>query len=115
MAILIHTANPVAFVVQIRNKINEGTIETWMTDSQGDFTHSPHQWRYCSWFRPYLLDEDGYNLVFVIIPSKKHLFTRTLYGLYHGRFTEMLLTHFGAQITKFKITPSPEKKLDYSP
>lgn len=70
-------------------------IETWSYDSDGDFTHTPTQWSKKAWLRPSV---QGGALVLNILNPKGVTLSKEIYGVYHGRFIEMLLTHFD---TKF--------------
>ncbi len=91
MAIRIATANPSTLLAKIRQAIISGQIETWQVDKDGDFTHSPQQWRHRAWLRPFIREE---SLEFGILPNKESGLGRSVYAIYHGRFIEMLLTHF---------------------
>ena len=68
-----------------------GEIRTWSHDKDGDFTHVPEQWNQRAWLRPHAKEE---QLVFNIFPPANTAMSKTVYAVYHGRFVEMLLTHF---------------------
>jgi hypothetical protein len=51
----------------------------------------PAQRKLKDWFRPGV--KEG-QLVFNILSPRGTQMSKPLYGLYHGRFIEMLLTHF---------------------
>ena len=97
-------STPSAIVAAIKTMIDNGEIDTWSYDVDGDFTHSPKQWMRRSWFRPEADDDNG-TLSFWIIGNKNEVMTKTMYAIYHGRFVEMLLKHFDNQIDSFIITP----------
>lgn len=103
MAIIIKTRYPHVLIDQIKRGIDNKEIETWCCDSDGDFTHSAPQWANRAWFRAYF---DDNMVTFGIIGRKGVFLTREEYGLYHGRFTEMLMSHFSSQITEI-IVQSP--------
>lgn len=90
---------------ELNKKIEDGDIETWQIDQDGDLTHSPEQWRNKAWFHIFESSDDNENqLVFGIIGNKKIPMTKSLYAVYHGRFSEMLLSHFDDIIEKIEIT-----------
>lgn len=105
MAIIITPKiTPADLLVQIRNSMN--AIETWSMDSDGDFTHSPAQWNCKAWFRPKI---DGVQLVFIILTPRGVKMSRSIYGVYHGRFIEMLLIHFDLIFTEVTATALPAR------
>ena len=88
MSLTAVTNRPKAMLARIKQLIDEGKIVTWQYDADGDFTHTPDQWRNHAWFRPYV--EAG-QLRFGIITGG--VMTHVIYGVFHGRFIEMLATH----------------------
>ena len=107
MAIIIKLKGKTAhdIVDSIDKMIESGEIRVWEKDDEGDYTHSSSQWREKSWFRRILNKDDNREIKFGIIGNKHVEMTRTLYAIYHGRFTEMLLTYFDRDIEEFRITP----------
>ncbi|VWC40581.1 hypothetical protein BLA6993_07025 [Burkholderia lata] len=91
MTIYAKTADPAALLKSIKKLIDTNKIETWAYDAAGDFYHTPTQWNRRAWLRPIV----GFgNLEFRLIRRNDEVLTKTVYGVYHGRFIEMLLTHF---------------------
>lgn len=90
----------------ILEQIDNGGIDTWEIDSDGDLTHSPYQWRGEAWFRS---RQYGKELIFGIVARRDKKMSKVIYGLYHGRFAEMLLTHFDTQIEEIRISSMPEE------
>jgi hypothetical protein len=88
----------------VKKAIDEGKVETWSYDSDGDFTHTADQWERRAWFRP--LMHEG-RIVFNILPPRVRTITRVVYGIYHGRFIEMLLNHFDERFTEVSATALP--------
>jgi len=101
MAIIIETSTPKTLLASIKKAIDEKKIETWSYDTDGDFTHTPEQWKYKAWLRP--KTSDGV-LTFNILGSKATKLGKTTYGVYHGRFIESVLTHFDDKCTSAKAT-----------
>lgn len=91
MAVFIKTDAPQELLDELKDLINKGKIDTWSYDSDGDFTHCVKQWINQAWFSPKVEKE---QIVFGILGNKETTMTKQLYGLYHGRFIEMMLTHF---------------------
>lgn len=101
MAIRIFCDNPRKLLTEIRSAIENEEITTWKVDSDGDFTHAPEQWRNKAWLRPRILDD---RILFNILGSKTRTLSRVTYGVYHGRFIEMLLSHFDKEFERATAT-----------
>jgi hypothetical protein len=104
MAVVVITDDARGLLHAIRTAIDESRIETWSYDKDGDFTHTAEQWKQCAWLRP-LLKED--RLVLNIIPPRRRAISTRVYGIYHGRFIEMLLCHFDGRFMKAWATANP--------
>ena len=88
-------------------------IDTWIVDSDEDFTHTPPQWREKAWLRCSSAKER--DLVFGIIGRRDMKMSKAIYAVYHGRFVEMLLTHFDSEIEEIKVSSLLEKGIDLVP
>lgn len=104
MAILVYTRNPAGLLQQIKHDINQRKIVTWSCDTDGDFTHNVDQWRNKAWFRPTVHSD---HLRLRIVPIQNQLVMRVVYGVYHGRFVETVITHYSTLITKVDPTVNP--------
>lgn len=91
MAVIIKTNNPLELLSLIKQEISSKNIENWSYDCDGDFTHTSDQWKSKAWFIPAIRPGE---LRFGILANKKFKMTDKIYGVYHGRFTEMLLLNF---------------------
>jgi hypothetical protein len=91
MAVYVYTKTPRRLLRSIREAIADGKIDTWECDDDGDFTHTPPQWERKAWLRPQV---EANRLVFNVIPPRAVKVSRVTYGVYHGRFIEMLVAHF---------------------
>ena len=92
MSIQIRTTNPQDLLDAIYLAIDEGHIDTWTYDEEGDFSHetASEQWVGEAWLHPVV----GLALLSLeIIPPQDGL-SKEAYAVYHGRFIEMLLAHF---------------------
>jgi len=101
MAVHITSAQPSYLLAAIKKAISEGKIETWSYDSDGDFTHTPPQWNKKAWLRPTV--QSGALVLNILNPSGVNL-SKEIYGVYHGRFVEMMLTHFDNQFVNASAT-----------
>ena len=104
MAVYLLTSDPAKLLKDFKKKIDNGSIDTWSYDDAGDFTHTPAQWNRRAWLRPV---EDSDRLRLNIIANKKYDLTRSIYGVYHGRFIESMLTHCHSLFTSARATPEP--------
>ena len=100
MPVIVSAADPQALLVAIKKEIKEKKIETWehLEHQKKDyFTHIPAQF----YQKAYLLAEVSAGvLVFTVVPPKDVTLEKGLYGVYEGRFIEMLLNHLKPQFTK---------------
>lgn len=90
MAVNFSTSNPQALLDTFKKAIDDGHIVTWSYDRDGDFTHTPDQWKHQAWLRPSI--SNG-MLTMNFLANNTIRTTKTVYGVYHGRFIESMLTH----------------------
>jgi len=109
MAIIVEVASPAKLLHQIKSVIFEKKIETWKYDTDGDFTHTPPQWLNKAWFRPVLGPD---SLMFGLLGVKDVKMTKGIYGVYHGRFIEMLLSHFDVDFSAVSATAQKDGRAD---
>jgi hypothetical protein len=105
MAVHFYTPQPKELLSNFKNKIDEGHVTTWSYDQEGDFTHTTDQWKYKAWLRPSIGSD---RLSLLIIKNRKQTMTLSLYGIYHGRFIESVLTHCDKLFTNGIATALPE-------
>ncbi|HEY6230816.1 MAG TPA: hypothetical protein VIW64_06115 [Pyrinomonadaceae bacterium] len=101
MAIIVKTSSASELLKAIRKAIENKKIETWSYDSDGDFTHTPDQWNKKAWLRPKVYIGE---LRFGILAPQDTKMSTYIYGVYHGRFIEMLLSHFDSDFTTANAT-----------
>lgn len=97
MAVIVTTDDPTGLLKAIKKAIDDKAIVTWSYDKDGDFTHTPDQFIYKAWLIPKIYPGE---LRLGILKRKDENLSIFLYGIYHGRFIEMLLTHFDKAFTK---------------
>ena len=52
MAVNFETADPAKLLAEFKKAIDDKKVVTWSYDKQGDFTHTPNQWKDQAWLRP---------------------------------------------------------------
>lgn len=106
MAIHVETPTPRKLLSAYKKAIDEGHVQTWSYDTDGDFTHTPDQWRREAWFRPRIVDKQ--ELVFFILSPVEETLSTEVYAVYHGRFIESLLSHCDDLFESARASSSPE-------
>src|SRR5579864_407216 len=101
MAVRVSTSQPSALLSAIKKAIDEKRVETWAYDSDGDLTHTPIQWYRKAWLRPSI--QTGALVLNILNPQGINM-SKEVYGVYHGRFIEMLLAHFDQNFTTADAT-----------
>lgn len=104
MAVRVSCDDPQKLLKHIKAAVRDGTVQTWQLDSDGDFTHTPRQWINQAWFRPKTFAEE---LIFNLLGQTSSIMSKPTYGVYHGRFIEMLLTHFDEEFDVAIATALP--------
>jgi len=104
MAINFETTDPQKLLAAYKAAIAQGHVDTWAVDKNGNFTHTPPQWKDQAVLRPTI-----YNgwLVMNFYLMKGQKTTNALYGVYHGRFIESMLTHCDKLFTNSTATAMP--------
>ncbi|MDO3529463.1 hypothetical protein ACNRDB_03590 [Ralstonia pseudosolanacearum] len=101
MALTVFTSDPNTLLKSIRKAIDDKRVETWAYDRDGDFFHTPEQWKGKAWLKPII--QQG-ALSFGLVGQKGVTMTKLVYGVYHGRFIEMLLVHFDKDFNNVSAT-----------
>jgi hypothetical protein len=96
MAVNFETSNPGVLLSAFKKAIDDGRVVTWSYDQDGDFTHTPEQWRYRGWLRPTLYQG---RLTMNFVGRNSDATTMEVYAVYHGRFIESMLAHFDKLFT----------------
>ena len=91
MAVRFYTSDPRALLEAIYKGIDGGHVATWAYDKDGDFSHSPDQWKGLAWLKPSVETD---SLLLTILPPQGKNVSVLAYAVYHGRFVEMVLNHF---------------------
>lgn len=85
----------------IKKSIDNKQIGTWSYDSAGDLTHDVPQWINKAWLKP-TVNPQGIDFQ-ILVPEGVAQLDPTTRGVYLGRFSEMLVTHFDASLTSIRI------------
>jgi hypothetical protein len=104
MSVRAFTDDASGLLTRIKKLIDGGHIDTWAYDKDGDFTHTPSQWKNKAWLRPQVKSD---MLRMVILNNTKVTFTREIFAVYHGRFIEMLISHVSDRYTSASASPNP--------
>src|SRR4051812_1597208 len=91
MAINFETTTPNKLIADFKKAIDDKHIVTWAYDKDGDFYHTPDQWREAGWLRPTVYEGQRVTMNFLGRTGRKT--SKADYGVYHGRFIESMLTH----------------------
>ena len=105
MALYFKTNDPQKLLDEFKKAIKEGKIATWSPDNEGDFTHTPEQWKNRAWLRPKI--ETGKLALYILRPKDTNI-TSLVYAVYHGRFIESMLLHCDNLFTDSTATAFPE-------
>lgn len=105
MAITIKTKDPTKLLADIGKAIGAGRVQTWTRFTDGDFTHSPEQWKNKAYLRPSIAPGE---LKFGVVANDPVDLSWELYGVFQGRFIEMLIIHFHDSISTLTATAFPE-------
>lgn len=110
MAIIIKTTNPQKLKDLIYKELDAGNLRTWKRRGKTEeITHytSEGQWDDKAWLTPRIAAED--KLVFNInFPDNADLNqVRVIYGIYHGRFIERLVTNFYKELSNAYALSKP--------
>ncbi len=105
MALYLLTPNPGKLLSDIRKAIDERKIDTWSYDTDGDFTHTPPQWKNLAWLRPQILSD---RLALFIVKPQAQGITKEVYAVYHGRFIEAMIRHCDNLFSRGIATVMPE-------
>lgn len=104
MAVYLNSTDPRGLLAAFKQGIDRGHIVTWSYDKDGDFTHTPEQWKYKAWLRPVI--GDG-HLILNTIGRTNEAMPLEVYAVYHGRFIEAMVRHCRTRISLGSATPTP--------
>lgn len=103
--IRLQTNDPEGLLDRIREAVENNVVVTWHLDNDGDFLPTQEQWIGKAWITPLIREDAPDSLYFGIIESKLQRMTKAIYGVFLGRFAEMLLTHFDTDMESLYISP----------
>jgi hypothetical protein len=105
MAVRAMTDDAQGLLDEIKEQIDGGHIDTWVYDKDGDFTHTPPQWKNKAWLKPKVEKE---RLRLRIIKQQNTALSREVFAVYQGRFIEILVKHVPDLFTDARATPNPD-------
>lgn len=104
MSINLDTSDPSKLLTEFKAAIAAKKIVTWSVDSDGDFIHTPEQWKNLGWLRPHI--RQG-SLVMTFIGRQTPPSTREVFAVYQGRFIESMIVHCSKLFNKATATADP--------
>lgn len=106
MAIHFKTKTPKKLLATYKKAVDDGHVDTWQYDGDGDFTHTAEQWIRKAWLRPKVVE--GTELVFYILKPTDTKLSTEVYAIYHGRFIETMLAHCDKLFDSASASAMPE-------
>jgi hypothetical protein len=112
MAIIFKPTNPKQLIQMIVREIKNESIATWRYDDDDNtFTHTTNDGQWVN--RAYLIPKvNGEKLILGIVIPEGEEDQSTVYAVYHGRFAEMLLSHFDNYFDTLEMTSQPVNGID---
>jgi hypothetical protein len=107
MAIYFETKTPKKLLAAYKKAVDDGHVDTWSYDKDGDFTHTAEQWNKQAWLRPKV--QEGTALVFHILAPQDTPLSSIIYAVYHGRFIESMLSHCDGLFQQGRASSMPEE------
>jgi hypothetical protein len=104
VAVAFKTSDPSGLLARIKHAVDNGAVDTWSYDKDGDFTHTPTQWKSKAWLRPSV--QAGQLRTTTIKPKDANI-TWEVYAIYMGRFSEMMIAHFHDYFSLAESTAKP--------
>src|SRR5438876_10058301 len=101
--LVVNTPHPEELLAALRRAVDSRKIEAWSCDHDGDYTYDQPPWRGKAFLRPVVIVG---ALKFVLLGQQNALMTKAAYGVYLGRFIELLLAHFDDRFTGLSATAS---------
>ncbi len=105
MAIFFETNTPRKLLNAFKKAIDDGHIDTWSYDKEGDFTHTPEQWVHKAWLIPKVIEKE--RLLLNIVGPTDDTVSTEAYAVYHGRFIEAMLAHCDSLFAEGKASSMP--------
>lgn len=105
MAVIFQAEQPSDLLATFKRLIDECKVVTWAYDGDGDFTHTPPQWKDKAWLRPRI---GSGSLTLVFLGNTGVRTSSELYAIMHGRFIEAMLAHCDAMFSSASASFLPE-------
>jgi hypothetical protein len=103
----VRTDNPSDLLASIDNAINDGTIDLWAVDDDGDYSLTDDDRSEVAWMRPFV--ESDNEIVFSIIGVDERDMTVAEYAKLHSEFLRMLLNEFDSKFITATVTASSDE------
>ena len=110
MAIILNIEQPEELLADLKRKIENRQIDSWLFDGDGDFTCLSSNLENKAWFHPNIVSND--KLVFGILGRKNVLMTMLEYSLYHSHMVNTILYNFCQRVKSICVTVPFESEYD---
>ena len=104
MALNFETSDPGKLLAAFKAAIDVKQVVTWSYDKDGDFTHTPDQWKGRAWMRPSILSG---RLVMNFLGNRTEVTKWDVFGVFHGRFVESMATHCNSLFSGVQMPAKP--------
>lgn len=111
MGIIVSTKKASGLIASLKTEIKSGNAHTWVhgirpTAPRDYFTHNGEGNRFLNFasFAPSVISE---GVVFNLFSPGGKPVEYGIWGVYHGRFVELLLNHGGDSIESIMVSPGP--------
>lgn len=99
--LVLTTPYPEELLAGLRRAVDAKKIDGWSCDADGDYTYESPAWRGKAFLRPVVT---AGALQFVLLGQQNAVMAKATYGVYLGRFIEMLLAHFDERFSALTAT-----------
>ena len=110
MAVILDVEQPEDFLADMRKKIENGQINNWLCDGDGDFTTLSCKMENRAWFHPYIVSDN--KLVFGILGRKNVLMTMDEYAIFHSSMVNTILNFYSKRIRSIRVTVPFDNEYD---
>lgn len=107
MALHFDTKTPKLLLKSFKSAVDQGQVEAWSYDTDGDFTLAAHEWRRQAWLRPKIIERQELR-VYILTPVETRLTTEA-YAVYHSAFLEAMLQHCDSLFNKVSVSARAEE------
>ena len=101
------SSDPTKLLTTFKKLIDDKKVVTWSYDKDGDFSHTPEQWKEFGWLRPSV---GNGQLTLRFLGKQNKTTTWEAWAVYHGRFVESMMAHCNTLYTEASVPPKPSNQ-----